>query len=221
MPNERTRCSRQVMASIHDGGVVLLHTVTGQMFAANRVGAQIWDGLSQGLPIHSIAAQIGRDYRIPLATAQDDVLRFLADLGRQKLIESEDRLVSRIRYAWLVCRALYELVRYDALRAVLGFSWIHRRLGRQAVNSRATGATTADHVCEAVRLACCLYVKRVLCLQRSVCVVRLLRCYGVAARLVVGYRTMPFFCHAWAEVDGRVVNDSAAYQERLSVLYTG
>ena len=69
-------------------------------------------------------------------------------------------------------------------------------------------------------LATCLYWKPVLCLQRSVCAVRLLRSHGVAARLVIGYRPSPFFSHAWVEVDGRVVNSSPAYKTRLRVLYS-
>jgi hypothetical protein len=35
---------------------------------------------------------------------------------------------------------------------------------------------------------------------------------------VIGYRPSPFFSHAWVEVDGRIVNDSPVYQERLFVL---
>jgi hypothetical protein len=50
--------------------------------------------------------------------------------------------------------------------------------------------------------------------------VRLLRKHDVVARLVIGYRPVPFFSHAWVEVNGRVVNDSPAYRERLQVLYT-
>ena len=59
---------------------------------------------------------------------------------------------------------------------------------------------------DAVLLATCLYWKPVLCQQRSVCVVRLLRKHGIPGRLVIGYRPAPFFAHAWAEVEGRVVN---------------
>ena len=69
-------------------------------------------------------------------------------------------------------------------------------------------------------LASCLYWKPVRCLQRSLCTARLLRIHGVAAQLVIGYRAMPFLSHAWVESDGRVVNDSPVYRQRLRVLYT-
>ena len=58
-------------------------------------------------------------------------------------------------------------------------------------------------------------------LQRTVCTVRLLRKHGVHARLVIGYRPLPVFSHAWVEVDGRVVYGSPAYQKRLHPLYVG
>jgi len=57
-------------------------------------------------------------------------------------------------------------------------------------------------------------------LQRSVCTVRMLRKYGIDARLVIGYRPSPFFSHAWVEVNGRVVYGSTAYQQRLQSLLT-
>jgi hypothetical protein len=40
----------------------------------------------------------------------------------------------------------------------------------------------------------------------------------VAAEMVIGYRPSPFFSHAWVEVNGSIVNDSPAYQEKLLVL---
>jgi hypothetical protein len=69
-----------------------------------------------------------------------------------------------------------------------------------------------------MRNAQSLYWKRALCLQRSVATTRLLRQHGIRAELVIGYRADPFMSHAWVEIDGQVVNDSPAYQQRLRVL---
>jgi Transglutaminase-like superfamily len=59
----------------------------------------------------------------------------------------------------------------------------------------------------------------VLCLQRAICTVRLLRKQGIDAHLMIGYCPSPFFSHAWVEVEGRVVYGSAAYQKRLQLLH--
>jgi len=124
------------------------------------------------------------------------------------------------RYAWLVCRALYELALYEVVNRLRGFGRIQRQLSRQSIAPKPTSPKLEHAICDAVLLATCLYWKPVLCLQRSACTVRLLRKHGIAGKLVIGYRPSPFFSHAWAEVDGRIVNGSPAYQTRLQVLYT-
>ena len=128
--------------------------------------------------------------------------------------------MTRRAYAWIVIRAFVQLMRYDCETALWGFSRVQRQLARQRPLLVSDDEALVAAVCDAVVLAACFYWKPVLCLQRSVCAVRLLRARGQAARLVVGYRPVPFFSHAWVEVNGRVVNDSPAYRQRLQVLYT-
>jgi len=125
------------------------------------------------------------------------------------------RNANRIR---LILGALYELARYEVVVLLRGSGRILQQLRRQA--TRAAESTNQEQtICDAVLLATCFYFKPVLCLQRAVCTVRLLRRYGIVARLVIGYRPSPFFSHAWVEVDGRVVYGSAAYQKRLQPLH--
>lgn len=66
---------------------------------------------------------------------------------------------------------------------------------------------TCEDLCRAVDIACVLYFKRVLCLQRSVVTVILLRHHGFNADLVVGAQSSPFKAHAWAELSNVVIND--------------
>ncbi len=121
----------------------------------------------------------------------------------------------------LILWALWEFLRYDLIYLALGFRHTYRQIERKRVNARATpSAETREQVCEAVSLAVCFYWKPVYCLQRSVVTARLLRSSGVEGRVVIGYRPSPFFSHAWVEVDGRVVNDSQSYKERMHVLCT-
>jgi hypothetical protein len=127
-------------------------------------------------------------------------------------------VIGRVSYAWLVLRALFELGRYDLLHAARGFGDIRDRLVRQQPHALNADADRTATVCDAVLLATCLYWKPVLCLQRAVCTTRLLRTQGIAAWMVIGYRAVPFFSHAWVEVDSRVVNDSPVYRTRLRVL---
>lgn len=119
----------------------------------------------------------------------------------------------------LVLRAMYEIVRYEVVLSLLGSGRILSQLRRQFISAQPGTADLEKVICDAVLLATCFYWKPVLCLQRAVCTVRLLRRHGIHARLVIGYRPSPFFSHAWVEVDGRVVYGSAAYQQRLLRLH--
>jgi Transglutaminase-like superfamily len=123
--------------------------------------------------------------------------------------------VNKIRYAVLMLQAFYEAARYDALVWLRGSGYILRQIRQQPVVREPASAELEQPVCSAVQLATCFYWKPVLCLQRAVCTVRLLKKQGIEARLMIGYRPAPFFSHAWVEVDGRVVYGSAAYQNRL------
>lgn len=126
--------------------------------------------------------------------------------------------MNRARYAFLVLKALLEMVRYDAIVSSVGVGRILRQLRREHLPLKPLSEQLQKAICDAVLLATCFYWKPVLCLQRSVCTARLLRRYGVAARVAIGFRPAPFFSHAWVEVDGKVVYGSAAYQQRLQLL---
>lgn len=128
--------------------------------------------------------------------------------------------MNRARYAFLVIKALLEMVRYDAIVSSVGVGRILRQLRREHLPVKPLSEPLQKAICDAVLLATCFYWKPVLCLQRSVCTARLLRRYGVEARVAIGFRAAPFFSHAWVEVDGKVVYGSAAYQQRLQMLVT-
>lgn len=66
-----------------------------------------------------------------------------------------------------------------------------------------------ERICDAVNIACALWFKAVLCLQRSVTLVILLRRNSYPAELVIGAQTLPFRSHAWVELHGQVMNDRA------------
>lgn len=127
--------------------------------------------------------------------------------------------MKRTRYPWLVFRSLYEIVRYDAVLRLRGSGTVLQQVRGQSVSQKPASDELEQAICDAFLLASCFYWKPVLCLQRAVCTVRLLRKHGIAARLMIGYRPAPFFSHAWVEVNGRVVYGSPAYQKRLQLLH--
>jgi hypothetical protein len=127
--------------------------------------------------------------------------------------------MTKIRFAWLVFSAFLEIVRYEIILKMCGSGYILQQLNRQTVTRKPFTPEVERSICDAVLLATCFHWQPVLCLQRSVCTARLLRTHGMEARLVIGYRPLPFFSHAWVEVDGRVVYGSPAYKQQLQPLF--
>ena len=79
----------KVASSVHDNGVVLLHTASGHFFACNSTGARIWQGVGERQPLEIIVNGISIDYQIDVITAQGHIEAFLVELERQKLIQRE------------------------------------------------------------------------------------------------------------------------------------
>ena len=128
--------------------------------------------------------------------------------------------MSRSLKARLIIRAFWQVIRYDVINCTFGFKRVHRAVLNQKVEHLQATSELQAVICDAVAIASCFYWRPVLCLQRSFAATILLRKHGVEASLVIGYRPAPFFSHAWVEVNGRVVNDSPAYKERLQILCT-
>ena len=83
--------NREAAASFHDDGVVILHTGKGRVFSSNRTGAQIWRGIEQQLSMDLIARELSGEYQIPLTTAREHTVHFLAELQRHELVQREVR----------------------------------------------------------------------------------------------------------------------------------
>ena len=117
----------------------------------------------------------------------------------------------------MILRALGSLLVYDVLLRVRGFKGICTLIDSPITTSpyiQQLGICPA--VCEAVDRAQRYYISQILCLQRSVVITMLLRRAGVPAQTVIAAHLMPFKSHAWVEVDGRVVGDSANVQRYYS-----
>ena len=125
-------------------------------------------------------------------------------------------MLSRMHRHGLVARGWLFLIWFDLAAALLGRTGLE---SGKPTHPHRTDSASDQEILSAMATACCFYWRPVLCLQRSVCTVRMLRAYGHSSRLVVGYRPKPFMSHAWVEIDGRVANDSPAYAARMRVLH--
>lgn len=118
----------------------------------------------------------------------------------------------------LLLRAFLALVRMDLRLTRRGFASLHEVVKQIPLKSRGASAPSEGCVCQAVDLACALYFKQVLCLQRSAAATDLLRRYGIPAEMVIGVQQCPFRAHAWVEVAGKVINDKPYTSELYTVM---
>ena len=69
--------------------------------------------------------------------------------------------------------------------------------------------------------AAAFYPRRALCLEQSLALFVLLRRSGVAAVLRIGVQPLPFYAHAWVEVDGQSLNEQQDRIEQLATFQLG
>jgi len=86
------------------------------------------------------------------------------------------------------------------------------------VTSTDDPTVEADRATLALNRACRYYPFHVECLHRAAALVCYLRWRGHAATLVIGVKTVPFAAHAWAELDGVIVNDRPGVRDDFTVI---
>jgi Transglutaminase-like superfamily len=111
------------------------------------------------------------------------------------------------------------LIRAEITLRIRGFKRIYnavRALPTRQVDREAQ--IPYERLSQAMDLACVFYPKTVLCLQRSIATVFLLRSYGWPAELVNGCDIGTFENHAWAELFDQVVSDKPYMHEMYQVI---
>lgn len=119
---------------------------------------------------------------------------------------------------FLALQAYAELIRFDLYLARGNFEALYAKVRNCKVGSKRPPVEAVERICHAMDLATIWYWKQAQCLQRSAAAVCLLRRHGVDAELVIGAQQLPFKAHAWAEVNGQVVNDKPYMREMYAVL---
>ena len=120
--------------------------------------------------------------------------------------------------AILVLQAFAGLVAHDLFMARHRFSSLHERVRRFPLRATGPRTNSLDALASTLDIACCVYPRRVLCLQRSAVLVKILRQNGIPAHMMIGAQKLPFRAHAWVEVNGEIIRDRLASRENFFVL---
>lgn len=104
--------------------------------------------------------------------------------------------------------AFVGLLAFDLLLKFIGFRALIEKVERwPTAEPRANDRAICRRVRGMVDRAQMYYPKKAMCLQHSAVVTCLLRRRGVPAEMVLAAHEFPIRVHAWAEVEGYVVND--------------
>lgn len=127
---------------------------------------------------------------------------------------SKTSKISIFRAFWALCKVNWQLKRQ-------GIAGVMKAIQREAHKKRDF-IIPSDHelqmLSDSVDIACALYPKKVYCLGWAATFVLLALKKGWRCSLAIGVQGVPFYAHAWAECNGKVINDDTIVQEYLTVL---
>ena len=89
-PDSRIRRRQEAKAQNLDAALLMRNSATGEFYGLESIALRIWELLEQPRTVQTLCAELRNEYDVDPATCQGDVLEFLADLGREGLIEIED-----------------------------------------------------------------------------------------------------------------------------------
>lgn len=226
-----------------EDGCIVLNIDHGKLLSLNQTSALMFAKLAQsnaGLTrdgfLHAVLPEFEDVSMSRLEAAVDNLL---AQLEANKLLRPQSERDSfagsielqpiraciklLLRFLLLIrgytLAALLLFLTIDSILRFGGFRSLHQTLANWKMTlGRSTNYSAIASACSAVNRAGIWHPKQSLCLQRSAVLVCLLRAFGIPAEMVIGIHKMPFYSHAWAEVDGEVINDHQNVQSFFQTL---
>lgn len=214
-----------------DGRCLLLDIEHDRILHLNSVGAQMWSQLRQGVAEPEIITQISSNYQVSEERVGADLRGLLRKIHELRIAPTNSTFTDcataqngnteRPFYPWysqggdlrpapkasMVLASLVGLAIFDLILWLSSLRVLCSCVKAWPLRGRKPNSNLAGQMCSAVERASTWYPKQALCLQRSAVTTCLLRSHGLAARMMIGLRPMPFLAHAWVEVEGAVVND--------------
>jgi len=229
-----------------EDGCIVLNVEQGTSLSLNDTGALMFAKLAErerGLTRDEFVDVVGRDFNdIEHSRIESAVDNLLRQLDEKKALQTQQSRFRRLSW-WVRAKlvnvitasvsailkpllfinantlaALLLLATADIVLKLTGFSTLHRTVKQWPLANRRPNSARIMETCNIVDRACTWHPRQELCLQRSVVAACLLRSFGVRAEMVIGVHKMPFYGHAWVEVEGKVVNDHKNVQTFFHVL---
>lgn len=121
--------------------------------------------------------------------------------------------------------------RWDIIKAFCMLTKIHRIMKRQGIggilyriekftkkNRIIPSEAEIKKLIDAIDAASLIYPKKTYCLAWAATFVIMAQKRGWESQLVIGVQSHPFYAHAWAEMNGKVIHDDPLIAEVLSII---
>jgi hypothetical protein len=214
-----------------EDGSFLLDIEHDRILRLNPVGTEMWKLLSAGETESEIVPRISRQYQVNEARVAEDVRALLKRISELRVLPANSMSADctspkhqdsgQVSYPWYgqagdqrptpsalgLLTAFIGLALFDLILWLFSLKLLCSCVKAWPVRMRKPDPSISGQLCSAVEQASVWYPKKTLCLQRSAVTTCILRSHGIAARMMIGIRPMPFLAHAWVEVNGSVVND--------------
>lgn len=227
-------------------GCIVLNVERGTILSLNDTGAWMFAKLTRQVAVtrDEFLDLVRPDFHdveeVRIETVVDSLLHQLINKGvlrTQQGNASQLSFALRSRFGRLIARSAKIIVAplrimradliasfllltaADAILSLAGFNTLYQAVKKWSPTANRHGEPQlVTNLCLAAEQACTWYPKQALCLQRSVVLTWMLRSYGVNGEMVIGVHKMPFYGHAWVELDGKVLNDDKNVQKFFEVV---
>lgn len=120
--------------------------------------------------------------------------------------------------AGLVARALMALHAVHRCCATERLGGLMRLIEQERERRRRKPRRDVYDLVRSLNAACMLYHRKTKCLEWAGALLLVGFRHGFDLRLVVGVQNRPFYAHAWAEHEGRIVGDEPGLRNQLAVI---
>jgi len=78
--------NKSILENEIDGEKIMLNIDNGEYYGLDKIASRIWELLNEKIEIESLIQQLLEEYEIDYETCKNDVLEFLDELIKKKLI---------------------------------------------------------------------------------------------------------------------------------------
>lgn len=90
-PSSRIVRGEELMSTILDKEIVILNMAKNNYIGLDEIGLRIWELLEKPIRVDELCSQLSREFDATPEQIAADVVPFLADLEKERLVQSVDK----------------------------------------------------------------------------------------------------------------------------------